>query len=353
MSSVFIYLIFFAYTLVFAFFVHRFFLKKSRKYNIKKANITAERWAAQNKPISGGITFYVVFLFSIINYFFFFDNNFISNNHFIAIFLVITISFFMGLADDQINTSPYFKFIIQFISGIILIHFDLYIQLFSNDYWNYALTLFWVIGIMNSINMLDNMDAVTSLISISILTAIIANIILLGIPSNRLYFFVSIGILAALFSFLYFNWKPSKMYMGDNGSQFLGAFLASISIIFIWNNTSDANIHNETKQFLAVILVFLVPVIDTTTVTINRLLRKQSPFIGGKDHTTHHLYYLGFSEPIVALLLTAINLLSVSFAVYILNFVKIWSFTYILLFGGYALLMFLMLYVNTKISKKI
>ncbi len=383
MNNVYIYIFLFISAFLLSYFINRFFLKKSYSHILKKANISGIRWASQQKPLSGGITFYSIFLLTIIIYFLFFDFEIISNNKFIGIFLVVTISFFMGLADDIISTSPYFKFFIQLLSAIILINSGVCIYISSYAFFNYALTIFWVVAIMNSFNILDNMDAITALISVSIIIGIILNIALSGLPAERMnplilqagntdtifLLFLSIGIIATLCSFLLFNWHPSKIYMGDNGSQFLGAFLASLGIIYFWNSdlpaermnpfilqagqiTINNNYFEISKQLLPAILAFLVPIVDTTSVVINRIIKKQSPFIGGKDHTTHHLAYLGLSDRQVALTLFILSLVSVLLSVYIVNFIPHWEQFHIYSFTAFALLIFIVLYTITKISKQ-
>lgn len=369
MNNLYIYFFLFISAFLLSYLINRFFLKKSRSHILKKANISGIRWASQQKPLAGGITFYSIFLLTIIIYFLFFDFEIISNNKFIGIFLVVTISFFMGLADDIMSTSPYFKFFIQLLSAIILINSGICIHISSYAFINYALTTFWVVGIMNSFNILDNMDAITALISVSIIIGIILNITLSDNPDSTFLLFLSIGIIASLCSFLLFNWHPAKIYMGDNGSQFLGAFLASLGIIYFWNSnlpaermnplilqaeqvTINNNYFEISKQLLPVILAFLVPIVDTTSVVINRLIRKQSPFIGGKDHTTHHLAYLGLSDRQVALTLFILSLVSVLLSVYIVNFIPHWEQFHIYSFASFALLIFIVLYTITKISKQ-
>jgi len=139
--------------------------------------------------------------------------------------------------------------------------------------------------------------------------------------------------------------------MGDNGSQFLESFLATLGIIFFWNKSENATDFNISKQLVIVGLAFLIPIIDTTTVTINRLMKGKSPFVGGRDHTTHHLSYLGLSEKQIALTYLFLSLISVFLSVYIINFVAVWSNKFLFLFGGYCLLIFTLLYANTKYSK--
>lgn len=342
---------FFVATLLLGLFLHQFFLSKSKKHTLKKANVSGIRWSSQSKPVSGGITFYILFVVSIL--FIIFSNEITPdlNSPFFGIAIVITLSFLMGLSDDIINTSPYFKFFVQILSGIILIRFGIYISLVPNDYLNYALTIIWVVGIMNSINMLDNMDAVTSIVSLSIFFGLLFNFLFLN-PDNLSFGYILIAIIAALISFMYFNWSPAKMYMGDNGSQVLGSLLAVFSIILVWNNKDSQCVCAIPGQIQFVALMFLVPLSDTATVTINRLLKGKSPFVGGKDHTTHYLVYRGFSEKGTAIFLFIISVVSVFLSSYILNFVKKPGIITQVLLWIYITLVFLLLYINTRITKQ-
>ena len=150
---------------------------------------------------------------------------------FVGLLLSCAAGFLIGLADDAYDTRPILKFGIQFLCGVILIASGVYINLTHNLLLNYLLTIFWVVGIMNSINMLDNMDGITTIVTIGIVLNIIY-VILFHHDFNNLHLLVLTGVLASLFAFLYFNWHPSTMYMGDTGSQFLGAFLATMGIIY-------------------------------------------------------------------------------------------------------------------------
>ncbi len=350
-SSIYIYLIVFFVALIVSFFLHRFFLKKSEKYKLKKANNSAIRWRVQNKPVSGGFTFYTIFIIIALAIFIYPPFNISQNESLVAIIIAATISFLMGLSDDIINTSPIFKFIVQLVAAILLINFNIYIKISPNNLYNYSLTIFWVVGIMNSINMLDNMDSITSLISISILSNILISSFLLK-PVNIYSSIIIIGIIASLITFIKYNWFNAKMYMGDNGSQFLGIILASLGIIYIWNSNVTISYGYNSQQFIAVIMAFIIPLTDTTTVTINRLLKGKSPFIGGKDHTTHFLTYIGLNEKKAVLLLFTISIIFNAFSVYIMNFIDKFTDFYFYIFGFSSLLVFLFLYLITRIAKE-
>ena len=332
--------------------INKYLINNKASSQIKKSVNSVERFASQNKPIFGGITFFALFLTFTVLFILLMDSNFHENNQVFGIGLVATIAFFMGLADDMLNTPPLFKFSIQVIIALLLIYFNIYIDIFDNQILNYGLTILWIVGIMNSMNMLDNMDAITSVITLTILSGIFFNIGLSNDYSLLPFLFGIVVIFSSILGFLKFNWSPSKIYMGDNGSQFIGAILGSMSILFIWNihPAGDTSIYFP-RQLLVIILAFLIPIIDTTTVTINRLLKGQSPFKGGKDHTTHHLSYLGLKNNQVAILLMIISVVSVSLSSYIVNFANKWTNFDTFSYGSLAFIIFLLLYGNTKSSK--
>lgn len=334
--------------LLLSYFIHRYFIGRSKTILIRKAKTDADRWASQTKPVLGGVTFYITFLVGILLLFFLVNYKNLLEPFGIAISIAATIAFLMGLADDLLSTSPYFKFLMQFVIAMLFIYFGLEIQFFHNEYLNYVLTVFWVVGIMNAFNMLDNMDGITTSITLSILIVLA---LFLWINKN-IYLVLPIIILPALLTFLIFNWHPAKMYMGDNGSQFLGAVLAGIGIFFFWQQEAFSfQGLSRPETVLIIALVFLIPLVDTTTVTINRILAGKSPFKGGKDHTTHFLVYLGFSEQNAVLFLVLISLISNSFAMFFLfrliNFTMAWKVVTVI----FVFFVFLFLYGNTRITK--
>jgi UDP-GlcNAc:undecaprenyl-phosphate GlcNAc-1-phosphate transferase len=144
-----------------------------------------------------------------------------------------------------------------------------------------------------------------------------------------------------MIGFLILNWKPSKLFMGDTGSQFLGALLAFYGIQYYWNQPTGSGEIIFSRNFQLPVLAFLMPIMDTTFVTIARMRRGQSPFVGGKDHITHHLFYFGVHEKMIPVVTLSVTLLSG-----ILNFTILkvignsWSHVETFLFGGYIALMF-------------
>lgn len=343
-----VYSVFFAVSVIFSFLINSLFLRFVRTLGIKNQQDTVIRWGSQSKPAVGGFSFYIIFLLSIICYSIFFDSNqvFLSKQ-FIGILLASMLGFLLGLADDAYDTKPFLKLSTQITCGVILMVTGTTITLSYNDMFNYLLTIFWVVGIMNSLNMLDNMDAISSTVSISIILSALA-VMLFHNEYNTVYFMVMLGVMGALLGFLYFNWHPSKMYMGDTGSMFLGVFLSAIGIRYLWNAEPPSGDLISARNLLLPIIVFIMPIIDTTTVVINRLRKGQNPMVGGKDHTTHALAYLGLSDRQVALVFWAITLISLLLVVIMERYLNEWNHIYTALFAFYFLMMFSLLYYASR-----
>jgi UDP-GlcNAc:undecaprenyl-phosphate GlcNAc-1-phosphate transferase len=317
-----IYSAYFIGAIVFSILINFIFLRFAQNLGMRNQTENKQRWSHVQKPAFGGISFYIIFLLSFTSFTVFFSSREeMPNTVMLGLVFATALSFLMGLADDAFNTRPMLKLAVQILSAFILIYTGTYIDIFDSELLNYSLTIFWVVGMMNSINMLDNMDAITSLISI---IAIISTLVILFLTGNfhNIYFFTLLGVLASLLGFLFFNWSPSKLFMGDTGSQFLGLFLAFIGIKYIWNIDGLFLANPIIDKFILIMAFFAVPLIDTLTVTINRIWRKQSPMIGGKDHTTHTMAYMGLSDKQVAIFFAFLSVLFSIITIYMISVKK-------------------------------
>lgn len=341
----------FIFCFVFSILINYILLRFSETLGIRSKQFIQHRWSPTVKPSLGGISFYVIFLLAFIFLILSPGSNGLPGLQLVGLLIAASLAFLMGLADDAFNTMPLLKFIAQLFCSIILIFTGNGIHLFPNVFLNHALTIIWVIGIMNSLNMLDNMDGITTIVSAIICGFVIVLNITLRHSSSPVSL-LSLGVLGALCGFLIFNFHPSKMFMGDTGSQFLGLFLAATGIEICWNNP----IHNAPASYplplinlIVVALVYLITLSDTTTVVINRLRAGRSPFVGGKDHTTHHLFFKGVTEKRIALLFCALGIGGAYLAYHlILNFSETLFFVSIF----YILFVFLFLYLNTILKKR-
>lgn len=293
------------------FFGYSYLLRHNEINLLRKKNETGERFASQSKPIIGGIIFFACIIVGFLVCAFFEKN---SPDYILLI--CCSIAFGMGCIDDLKNFSPLFKLFFQILCALIFIASGTQINTSDNIFLNATLTIFWVVGIMNSVNMLDNMDGITASVSAIILAGFSAIAMSQGNTSD---FILIISAIASICVFLRWNWNPSKMYMGDNGSQLLGVFLVYFSIKYIWNS-AESSIGFNYNQIILVALMFLVPLIDTTTVAINRFLAGRSPFVGDKYHTTHCLVYQGLSVRQTVILLDVITIIGTIISTYVIIF---------------------------------
>lgn len=336
---------------VFSIILNTILLKLSENVGIRDER-ELTRWSSTTKPALGGIGFYTIFLLSFVLYLILFEENPIVDNYkLMGLLTAGTLAFLMGLADDAYNTRPYLKLGVQISCGLILVASDNYIQAFQSEFLNYFVTVFWVVGIMNAVNLLDNMDAITTITAAFIILSVLS----LMISKNSIdspQFILLLGVFTSLIGFLFYNWSPSKMYMGDTGSQFLGLFLAAIGIQFLWNlEPYDSTLLNYRPLFL-VLVTFALPIIDTTVVFVNRIRRGQSPFIGGKDHTSHNLSYLGFNDRQVAMIYIVISTIGLIFVIFGTSFVDKWSVIHSMIYGFYFFLLLITFFSITAYNKK-
>ncbi len=342
--------VFFISIISFSLFINAILLKFATTLGIRDRELPVIRWSSVSKPALGGISFYIAYLLSIACFSMFFETKILQDATVLGGLAATTLAFLMGLADDAYDTKPFLKFAVQLICGLLLIFSGNFIEIFNNDYLNYILTILWVVAIMNSINMLDNMDGITTVVTSGILVSCLISMVVNG-NFNQFDFMSCLGLMASLIGFLFFNWHPSKMYMGDTGSQFLGMFLAYLGVKYIWNATLFSGASDVFLQISLVLIVFILPIVDTTTVSINRIARGQSPFKGGKDHTTHHLSYMGLTDSQVAFVFIGISVLSAIMSFAVFKFIDLWLWYHTLIYIGVFIFIFSTLYFISQKNK--
>lgn len=300
--------VFALFVFVFSAITNRLFLKFSSNVGRRVVYNEGEvRWSSSQKPAFGGITFFIALLLSIVSFLLIYSDRAgeMNSREFFGFIFAAVFAFLTGLFDDAFNTRPLLKFACQILAAISIVFSGTVIYLCDSFFINAFFTVFWIVGIMNSINLLDNMDAIASVTVLGILAAILVLIAHAQIFELH-YLYITIGLFAAIVGFLVFNWHPSKLFMGDSGSLFLGLTVAFLGIKFAWNAESILpNISATPDSFLfrrvfLALCIFILPITDTTSVFFKRIMAKRSPFKGGKDHTTHHLVYLGLRESLVA-----------------------------------------------------
>ena len=206
-----------------------------------------------------------------------------------AVILASTFLFLVGLADDLFHSKPYQKLIGQIMGSAFVIYYGLSLPWTSSRPVNMVITIFWLIGITNAVNLLDNMDGLAAGIA-----AIASCFLALSFFSSNQPFeaLMLLAFAAALLGFLVFNSNPATIFMGDSGSMFIGFFLASAALV----NVAGGRSRSLLPVLAVPILVLFIPIFDTTFVTILRKISGRAVSHGGRDHTSHRLVALGMSE---------------------------------------------------------
>ena len=323
-------------------------LRFSKSLGIRNKNDVVIRWSNQSKPSLGGVSFFVVFVFAAIAYSVVFgeDRNVFQNPEFLGLFAAGSLAFLMGLADDAYNTRPLIKLTVQILCGVFFLLTDTTLHLFHQETLDAILTVLWVVIVMNSLNMLDNMDGITgTTVFFILLSCLLSNWLIFEFNTN-IFTLMNISVIGAVLGFLTMNVHPSKLFMGDAGSQFIGLFVAFFSIQNHWNVSFDTGSPSWLGMCIALV-AFTPAAVDTLTVVVNRLKRGQSPMVGGKDHTTHHLVYAGLSDRKVWYAFLVIGAIACLLSVAMVNLVKLNTFLPVAFFISYFFFVFILLYRNT------
>ena len=220
-----------------------------------------------------------------------------------VLLLASSFLFLVGLVDDLLHIKPYQKLIGQILGSALVVYYGLTLPWTSFALVNMALAIFWLIGITNAINLLDNMDGLASGIAIIASAFLAISFIHTGQYYEAL---MSAAFSAALLGFLVYNSHPASIFMGDCGSMFVGFFLASSALV----NVSGGRSRSLLPVLAVPILVLFIPIFDTTLVTILRKLSGRSASQGGRDHTSHRLVALGMSERYAVMMLYGFAALS-------------------------------------------
>jgi UDP-GlcNAc:undecaprenyl-phosphate GlcNAc-1-phosphate transferase len=215
----------------------------------------------------------------------------------------------MGLFDDLRSLSPWPRLITQTVVGTVVAFVivnngtvgtpfgnggvvEQGVNASSGNWINTAVTIFWIVGICNSINFFDNLDGAASG---AVAIAALGVFFIAFDRGQELVSALSIVTAGATIGFLMWNKSPAKIYMGDAGALFLGIII-SVTTIRLSPGI------NPTWHSLAIpVMLLAVPLLDTCVAVFSRLARGLSPLTGGKDHLSHRLVRAGLTRPIAAI----------------------------------------------------
>lgn len=257
-------------------------------------------------PTMGGIAIIAGMMISLILWFPF--NNQMAQ---VCFFFSITVLFGLGIMDDLKDLSARYKFMIQAGLAALIALSDIRITSFDGLFGitelsvvsQYTVTMLAIVGITNAFNLIDGIDGLAGGLGFMSLVTIGIFLTMCGDINTALIAFALAG---GIFAFLYFNFNPAKIFMGDTGSLVLGFVIAVLSIRLIQvNETAVHPILTHAPVF--VLGIVLIPVFDTLRVFAIRIWKGKSPFEADKTHIHHLLTNSGFSHSFTARLICCIH----------------------------------------------
>ncbi len=258
----------------------------------------ADRWHERPTPNVGGVAIFIGFALALAVGAFF-DWGDLASADVSAravipltrrdgLLLAAVLVFLVGLVDDFVPLRPSTKLVGELVAAAVLLMSGIGVWLTGVYVVDVMISLFWFIGITNALNLLDNMDGLAAGVGAIAATFMGIDFLLAGNPGLAGVAFAFTG---ALLGFLVHNYPPARIFMGDSGALFVGLLLAGLAL-------SPAP--GLSRSLFAVVLVpavvLAVPILDTTFVTVTRLLEGRAVSTGGRDHTSHGLVALGIPE---------------------------------------------------------
>ncbi len=253
---------------------------------------TADRWHRRPVPKTGGPALFVALLVAIV-----------ASGHAGALWPLLVTSAFMfltGLVDDLRPIGPATKFVCQMLAAGFLLYVAPPVRITGGPVVDLLLSLLWIVGITNAFNLLDNIDGLAAGVTAIAGTFFVAVLLLDGGAALLPLATAAAALVGVCAGFLIYNFQPASIFMGDSGSQLLGAFVAGATLLA----APGMKAHLVPVAIIPV-LILLIPIFDTGFVTLTRGLAGRSAFVGGRDHTSHRLVALGIGERRAVLVLYA------------------------------------------------
>ena len=255
-----------------------------------------DRLSSHSIPLLGGVGVFLGFSLTFLIF-----GEFNSN-----IFFILLGSFAMlvfGLIDDRYNLNSRAKFVFPFMFVILVVLSGIRTQFLGNFYLDCFFSFMWIFGLVNSFNFLDNMDGICGGVS-AICTFNFGIIALITDQINIAI--LSFALSGSCIGFLFYNFNPAKIYLGDGGSLFLGFVISCIGIEGTWSG-GGSGLDQVTSMSLIPIFILAYPIFDTTCVVFWRLTNGRPPWIGDINHTTHKFLRLGLNTKNVSIVVYIIT----------------------------------------------
>lgn len=213
--------------------------------------------------------------------------------------------FAIGLLDDLRPVRPVTKLVGQFLVVALLLYLLPPIAITSHVLTDTAIAFFWVLGLTNAFNLLDNIDGLAAGIAAIASTFLTVALVSSGAPGGAPLALALAAFVGITLGFLRYNFQPASIFMGDSGSHLIGFFVSAAVLVAVPYLPASALV----PAVAGPVVTLLIPIFDTAFVTITRGLAGRSIFSGGRDHTSHRLVALGISERRAVLVLYGLALL--------------------------------------------
>jgi UDP-GlcNAc:undecaprenyl-phosphate GlcNAc-1-phosphate transferase len=260
----------------------------ARRYDVLDAP-SARKIHASPVPLLGGLAIYIAVIVGLILF-----GHLEYVQQMASILIGATMMSVLGIWDDKWGLRPIAKLIGQIGAASLLYFTGVSVQFLHNDILNYAATIAWVVTVTNALNLMDNMDGLAG--GVAAVTSVF--LFLIATLTNQYLIAPLCAVLVgACIGFLYYNFNPASIFMGDTGSLFLGFLLAAVGIKLRFPANSDI------VTWMVPVLLLGVPLFDTTLVTLSRIRRGIPISRGGKDHFSHRLVALGYTRREAVLIL--------------------------------------------------
>ncbi len=258
--------------------------------------------------------------------------------------------FALGLVDDIFNMDPQHKLAGQIVITSILMFFGFRLGWVDSKTVNLFLSILWVVGITNAFNLLDNMDGLSAGIA-SICGAFLFLWHFMGpqsLVSGGPILLISAAYLGAILGFLIYNFNPASIFMGDAGSLFIGFMLACLTMKGTSQQMGGGGFVHVLSVIAIPILILFIPILDTGFVSFMRKLFRRPVSQGGRDHSSHRMVAIGFSEKKAVLVLYAFAVASGLIALSI-RYLSIWSSLIVTVFYLLVVLFFWIYLAKVKV----
>ncbi len=267
------------------------------KYNYV-AMPRVDRWHKKSTGLFGGVSifFSMMTAWLIASFLFFQFQTYI--HPLLPVALGGTAMFFLGLMDDISEINPQYKLIGQVVVASVLVIFGFQFHWFESKTANILISVFWIVGITNAFNLLDNMDGLSA--GIACISGFFLFLWLMILPGKHMLAapvqLILIAYIGSLMGFLFYNFNPASIFMGDAGSLFIGFMLACLTLIEQPSNGQAVPLFSQLSVIAIPCLILFIPILDTAFVSVMRKLFSRSIFQGGRDHSSHRMVAIGFSE---------------------------------------------------------